>query len=900
MKNWILILGIATMFSGSGYGQYLTENWARTYDLGEGAQLHQLVQSMNGWLVGVGEVMKSGKADGLLLIIDPEQGDILYRRDFGGKADDVLYDLKQLPDGGFYLVGATESSGQGKRDAWLIRVDEYGQQIDELIYGTKDDEWFTHLNLFTDGHLLLSGQKGKKSNGEIWLTSVENMQVRSEVFIGDGRYNNVIGTATTPSNTAWLYGNTSGKKGSTPGRGWMVEVDPLGNIQQGTETELESYDFDMISSKGNTPWENILLSGTSRKGRQMDAWMLEVDDKGNELLNITYKSPDDEFGKGLVKTVFDKYLLAREAHSPIVSEGYQSKLVLIDGVGNDTEYIIPKEENIAIEHLLYTFERHFIVAGESYDAGQPNIRIISLEEDNRVSMKTGVKVNCSKPRLKDDNRNGILEKGERGAILFDITNAGNADIMDGTIQIIGRKGTSAFDKIFFSFLPVGGKKSVSIPVKGIALTPDESYELEIVVMERKQKINGFPFILKSKKSTTISSGISLEIITKWETAYSNSRKHNNIDVRVSEGNVRVNYEALAPYQMKNTDFKFRNKDRVYEDQKAQLKQFDVSNVSNDLYPYIHQLSFDAPLDTGENKIIIEIYKEGRLQKADTLSFLFLPQQPNLHVMVLAPETDLNYNVSDALEFARLMEAQAGKDYFKEVFIDTLVGYQETTTQNIRRAFAELRRRNKDRDAGRKSITDNDVLVVFISSHGLIGQDKRFKIMPSDYTTDEYLEDIYTIDYDRDILAPLKDIDCKKLVFIDACHSGAGGAKNSIGNLSEVLNDLNARAPGLLAISSSQRGELSYENEKWQNGAFTEAITEGFRGEPVAISPGLEVSPEITMTEDGLRLISVEHLFRFLQQRVPNLAQSLGSKIKQNPDIKNENESLMKIKFLITD
>lgn len=902
MRNWTLVFLLLFLVVVAP-AQYLTDHWDRQYDVGDGVQLHALIQSMNGWLVAVGESRngKNGK-DGLFLILDVERGDILYSRNFGEEGAEVLYDVVQLPDGGFYLAGYTTTNSKGKEDAWLLRVDEHGELLEEMRVGTKDAEYFTHINLFSDGKVLLTGQKGKKQSGEIWLTSVENMQVRSEVFIGDGHFQDVIGTSTTRSSTAWLYGNTTGKKGSRAGKAWMIEVDPFGNIQTGSKAELDSYDFEVLSSSGSTPWENVLLGGTSKKGRQMDAWIIEVDDQGNELMNITYGDRDNEFGRGAIKTIFDKYLLAREVHSPIAGNGYENKLILMDEGGNESEYIIPSGNTFLVKKMLYAFDRRFIVAGESYQTGERQLRIMSLEEDTRVSIaKSGIQLECSAPRLQDDNRNGVLEVGERAAIVFEIINTGRSDIIDGTVEIVGTKRGSDFETIFFSFLPSGGKRPVSIPVNNKMLNQN-SYDLEIVVKERGKKVSQFPFTIEVEGvGGSNPSGVRLEIITEWETKYSNSAKHNNVDVRISEGNVRVDYEALSPYQLKDTDFRVRNQDRAFEDQKARMKTFDVQATSYKQYRYNHTLSFDVPLDTGENKIIIEIYHKGKLQKTDTLSFLFLPEQPNLHVVLLAPTTDLEHNISDALDFGRLMKAQEGRGYFKDVFIDTLVSYDETKTQSVRLSFANLRKRSKGRDEGRRSITENDVLVVFISSHGLIGGDGRFKIMPSDYVTDKDLESIFTIDYENDILGPINDINCKKLIFIDACHSGAAGAKAAgAAALSELLNELNARAPGLLAISSSKEGELSYENEAWGNGAFTEAIIEAFEGEPVKLSPGLEVTPKITMTEDGLQLISVENLFLFLQQRVPNLVSALGSKVKQNPDIPNKNESLMQIKFLLVD
>ena len=71
---------------------------------------------------------------------------------------------------------------------------------------------------------------------------------------------------------------------------------------------------------------------------------------------------------------------------------------------------------------------------------------------------------------------------------------------------------------------------------------------------------------------------------------------------------------------------------------------------------------------------------------------------------------------------------------------------------------------------------------------------------------------------------LDKIKCHKLVFIDACHSGA--AKGSKGTIdAESLLKLSRAAVGTTTITSCRSDEQSYEDNDWENGAFTEALME---------------------------------------------------------------------------
>lgn len=71
-----------------------------------------------------------------------------------------------------------------------------------------------------------------------------------------------------------------------------------------------------------------------------------------------------------------------------------------------------------------------------------------------------------------------------------------------------------------------------------------------------------------------------------------------------------------------------------------------------------------------------------------------------------------------------------------------------------------RRYNTDLIGGK--INRDDVLILFISSHGKTDDNNDFKILASDYDT---YGDVSNIDYKRDILDILNQIDCKNLFLL---------------------------------------------------------------------------------------------------------------------------------------
>ena len=113
------------------------------------------------------------------------------------------------------------------------------------------------------------------------------------------------------------------------------------------------------------------------------------------------------------------------------------------------------------------------------------------------------------------------------------------------------------------------------------------------------------------------------------------------------------------------------------------------------------------------------------------------------------------------------------------------------------------------------------------------------------------------------------------MFIDACNSGAAyasvsGAKSVTDDgLAKAINQINSTISGMSTFTSCRKREKSYEDEKWQNGAFTEAILEALKNQSFADKKGKEYRADID--KDGI--ITIGELKSFLANRVPYLVET---------------------------
>jgi hypothetical protein len=151
--------------------------WNKTFG-GIGADFgYGMVQSSDGGFVMVGYTNSFGAGgQDIWLIKTDASGNSLWNRTFGGTAVETGFTVIQTTDGGYALTGLTASFGAGSQDAWLIKTDADGSMQWNKTYGGNLADYGIHVLQTKEGGYAIAGMTASfgAGNRDAWLIKTDN------------------------------------------------------------------------------------------------------------------------------------------------------------------------------------------------------------------------------------------------------------------------------------------------------------------------------------------------------------------------------------------------------------------------------------------------------------------------------------------------------------------------------------------------------------------------------------------------------------------------------------------------------------------------------------------------------------------------------------------------------
>jgi hypothetical protein len=138
--------------------------WTKTYGGTNYDGASSVQQTSDGGYIIAGSTGTFPSLD-IYLIKTNASGDTLWTKTYGGTGRDEGHSIQQTSDRGYVLTGHTNSFGAGGHDAYLIKMNSFGDTLWTKTYGGGESDWANSVQQTLDGGYILTG--GTCSFGDI-------------------------------------------------------------------------------------------------------------------------------------------------------------------------------------------------------------------------------------------------------------------------------------------------------------------------------------------------------------------------------------------------------------------------------------------------------------------------------------------------------------------------------------------------------------------------------------------------------------------------------------------------------------------------------------------------------------------------------------------------------------
>ncbi|WP_225875507.1 T9SS type A sorting domain-containing protein [Chryseobacterium aquaticum] len=277
-----------------------------------------------------------------------QQGEEVWEKYFSGQNHDFLSATVATQEGGFAVVGTSYSSkgldkkdnSKGGSDIWLIRINEFGDEMWQKTLGTAQDEEAKAVIQTTDFGFFVAGNiqnapKGFGSKDVIVSKLDKNGKELSQIILGGKGLDELEKMIPTVDGGALLgiYSRSGKADGSTKKEAGTNEKPANSKLISATSKQTENFgegDFWMIklNKEGKVEWEKnfggkgddhlrtlamtstgYVVGGESRSERSgnktvgieegTDLWLISLNDRGEELWQKSYSFKNRDVLMGL-------------------------------------------------------------------------------------------------------------------------------------------------------------------------------------------------------------------------------------------------------------------------------------------------------------------------------------------------------------------------------------------------------------------------------------------------------------------------------------------------------------------------------------------------------------------------------------------------------------------------
>jgi len=292
--------------------------WERTFG-GPGSDWgNSVLRTADGGYIVVGATQSfGGGLEDFYVIKTDSEGQLMWSRTFGGSSNDHGRSVVQTDDGGYILTGYTRSYGAGRADVYLVKIDAGGDLEWDRTYGGPENDDGYWVQQTSDGGYVIAGHT--RSMGE----GAEDVLLIKTDGEGTPQFNRTYGGPMGDQGLSILEVSDGGyvitgytmSFGAGHGDTYLVRTDP-----QGEGLWCRTYggqDFDLGRSVTQASGGGYIIVGDTQSfGVGLtDIYLVLTDKDGERLWNGTYGGSHHDHGNALIQEADGSLVISGQTQS---------------------------------------------------------------------------------------------------------------------------------------------------------------------------------------------------------------------------------------------------------------------------------------------------------------------------------------------------------------------------------------------------------------------------------------------------------------------------------------------------------------------------------------------------------------------------------------------------------
>ena len=311
-------------FNSNGF-----KEWDRTFGTDYDDMGRFACQTTDGGYIITGMTQSApGDNDDLWLIKTDTDGEVLWSQRYGGDGNELGSHVLQTVDGGFIVVGRTQSFGNGGYDIWLIKTSSNGRMQWDYTFGSSGNDYGYWLERAPDGGYVIAGYteslSSKKADICLIKTDAQGQQQWTRFFGGDE--DDFGASVKSTRDGGYVIAGETHSFGQGNGDAWLIKTDLQGQEEwnrtfggagnEGVYPVLHTNDGGFIVAG----WTESFGAG------ETDIWLIKTDAFGNGIWNNSLGGTGLDWGLGAQQTTMGTYFITGFQYKD-ENQGYDLMLI---------------------------------------------------------------------------------------------------------------------------------------------------------------------------------------------------------------------------------------------------------------------------------------------------------------------------------------------------------------------------------------------------------------------------------------------------------------------------------------------------------------------------------------------------------------------------------------------